>query len=730
MTVPEYARDLVLLGGGHTHALALEMLAGKLPSDVRITLISESGYSPYSGMLPGLVAGHYRFEDAHIDLRRLCGRLGVRFVQARAVGIDPEAGAVELAERPGLGYDVLSINIGAQPALDEVPGARRYATPVKPVAGFYARWKRLERALTPTDGRGERIAVVGGGAGSVELALAIRHRLRSRAIGIRLVCGGPLLESCNRGARAAVRGYLARANIELIERDRVATVGPDALRTESGRELEYDFLLWCTQAVAPGWPADSGLPCDAAGFVRVGDTLRVMGRENIFAAGDVAVQSGHPYPRAGVYAVRQAPVLAANLVALFRDRAPRRYRPQRRFLALLSMGGREAVADRGRFRAAGGWVWRWKDAIDRRFMARFEKPRPPMKRMQGPPAAEPAPMHCGGCGAKLPAGLLRGILAELEAEFPSIVDGADFRDDAALLDVPGDSRMVQSVDSLRELVDDPWLMGRIAALHALGDLYAMGAAPHSCLAQVTLPYGSDAVRERDLAQLMRGAMREMNAAGCRLVGGHSMEGPELSLGFTVNGLLARGSRLGKRGVRDEARLVLTKPLGTGVIFAAAARAEAAARHIDAALDSMLRTSAAAADIARERGAMACTDVTGFGLLGHLGEMLPAESGLQALLELDAVPLLPGVEALFERGFESSLQPGNREAATVDAGAHRDPNRLKALFDPQTSGGLLLALRPEQVAGALDALRSAGYGEAAEIGRVRLRPEGGGALRVE
>jgi selenide,water dikinase len=360
-------------------------------------------------------------------------------------------------------------------------------------------------------------------------------------------------------------------------------------------------------------------------------------------------------------------------------------------------------------------------------MARFSELPVAMSRPDGD---APNVMHCGGCGAKLPAVLLRDVLADMARIFPAVVDSSRFNDDAAVLDQHPGKALVQSVDSLRELIDDPWIMGRVAAQHALSDIHAMGARPHSCLAQITIPYASPQLQKRDLALLMHGALTEMERVDCQLIGGHSLEGPELAIGFTVNGELERDRLLHKTAVKSGDRLVLTRPLGTGVLFAALMQGGADGRRIANAVTSMLMGNAAAAEIAGQFGVRACTDITGFGLAGHLLEMLQGQA-LQARLQLSSVPLLPGARELFSSGYASTLEPGNREAVVreLENECTDSEDSLKALFDPQTSGGLLLAVEPGKVRSLIMALAAAGCGDAAEIGELLPLPSGAGKLRV-
>lgn len=362
------------MGGGHSHALALRSLALQSVTGVRTTLVSPARHTPYSGMLPGLVAGHYRFEESHIDLLRLCRWAGVRFVAGRVVALDPQARRLTLRDGSAIAYDVVSIDIGSQPELDAVPGARQHAVPVKPVAGLWQRWQAVYARLQaqPAGARDYRIAVVGGGAGGVELAMAMAARLAGRGVRVALWCAGPvILQGYNACARRAVQRALARLEVAVQVDARVARVRPGSLLLADGRGADYDELFWCTGAAAAPWVAASGLRTDASGFLQVRDTLQTVDDDRVFAAGDIAAQVAHPRPKAGVYAVRQAPVLTHNLRAALLGEPLREYRPQRSFLSLVSLGGKRATAARGPCSATGAWVWRWKDRIDRAFMARF-----------------------------------------------------------------------------------------------------------------------------------------------------------------------------------------------------------------------------------------------------------------------------------------------------------------------------------------------------------------------
>jgi selenide,water dikinase len=694
-------------------------------------------------MLPGLIAGHYGFDDAHIDAGPLARFAGARLYQDEAVDLDLAGRYVICRRRPPIPYDLLSLNIGSTPNTADVPGASEHAIPVKPIDGFLRRFEALQARVLARRGR-TAVALVGAGAGGVELLLAVEHRLRqavartgfdASGLSFVLVSDVPdILPSFPAAFRARFHAILAARGIAVI-------TGAPVTRVEAGRlmlagygPLAADEILWTTQAAPARWLAKAGLPLDARGFLRVDQTLRVVGRDDVFAAGDTIAFSGRELPKSGVYAVRAGPALAENIRRTLTGRSLRRFRPQREALYLISTGGRHAVGTRNGLVVEGDWVWRWKDWIDRRFMRKFnELPEmtpapavalPPLADREALKEISAIAMRCGGCGAKVGATVLSRALASIEpAARADVVVGLDAPDDAALVDVGGEQLSLQTVDYFRAIVDDPYTLGKIAANHSLGDVYAMGGEPQTALAIATVPYGLESKVEADLSAMMAGANEVLREAGCALVGGHTSEGAELALGFAVNGLVPATAALRKGGLEPGDGLILTKPLGTGTLLAADMRGKAKARWVMAAIAHMIASNAEAAQILRQHGVHAATDVTGFGLIGHLIEMVRA-SDVDATLAIDRLPLLEGARETVARGIFSSLQPQNvrlrraiRELATV-----AEHPLYPMLFDPQTSGGLLAAVPLAEAEPCVAALRAAGYAAAEIIGFVAERSD--------
>ncbi|MCT0198887.1 selenide, water dikinase SelD [Synechococcus sp. CS-1325] len=707
---PDPSHHLVLAGGGHSHALVLRrwVMQGS-PPGARISLVSRASTALYSGMVPGLIAGLHGLEHCRIDLRRLCELAGVGFVRAEITGLDRLRRELLLAGRPPIRWDRLSLDVGAvTPAAAADSGDDR---PIKPLEPFLA-WCVLQDSC-PDRREQKPLVVRGGGAAGLEVVLALKARFGERRP-VMLALRGQGLRLGSAAANRCGQRLLQDADIPIWEESAAAVSS-----------------VRCTGSRAPHWLAAAGLPVDpATGRVLTMATLQVEGHPAIFASGDCAQVQADPRPPSGVWAVRAAPVLAVNLRrSLVADgRSLRRWRPQRRALQLLGdpTGGRpRAVAFWGPLALGPSpWLWRWKAAIDHRFMAGFTALAP-----MGSGRPLVGAMACRGCAAKLPADPLARALAGLAAlgEASAPATGAE---DAVVVGSGADGELqLQSLDGFPALVADPWLNGRLTTLHACSDLWACGGRVSSAQALVTLPRAAESVQEELLLQTLAGVCSVLEPLGAALLGGHTLQqrqaDGELSLALTVNGTVPPGRFWSKGGLRPGDALLLTRPIGSGVLFAAAMAGAAQPGWIDAALEVMQQSQAPLVERLAAHGCRACTDITGFGLLGHLGEMLEAAPGsLSVVLEDGAIPVLPGVRELLSQGFASSLAPANRRAfALLETGRVRIRQQgtelmpRELLIDPQTCGPLLAALPAELCHAALAAVKACGFAEAALIGHV-------------
>ena len=701
LTIVPYSRDLVLIGGGHAHALVLKAWGMDPLPGARLTVINPGPTAPYTGMLPGHVAGHYQRDDLEIDLVRLCRHAGARLILDRAVGIDRVQRSVILQGRSPVAYDVASFDIGITAKLD-LPGFVEHGISAKPLDTYAARWRRFLAAAAKGQVAPD-VAVIGGGVAGCELAMAMAFALRAADVipRITVIELGPEISGVSRQARHRMLLAMDGLGIVIKTSARVIEVRADQLLLDGDSPVAANLCVGAAGGFAHTWITKTDLP-QRDGFIEIGTDLGVIGDKALFAVGDCAVMPHALRPKAGIFAVRAAPILHYNLCASLSGNKLKTWRPQKNYLKLISLGNQSAIAEKFGFTLSGPLIWRWKDWIDRAFIIKLNyfpkmlEPKLTGKLATGVAEILAAKPLCGGCGAKVGRGVLSSALNKIAPPFDEVVTGVG--DDAAVLRQSDSSFQVISTDHLRSLIDDPALMTRIAAVHALGDVWSMGAQPQVGLASIVVPQMSADLQARTLLEITQVATEVLSAAGAQLVGGHTTMGAELTIGFTVTG--HRDSMpLTVSGAQSGDVLVLTRPIGSGVILAADMMGQANGRFVAAALTIMgqaqNREAAVLAPIAH-----AMTDVTGFGLAGHVKTICEA-SGLDAELWQATIPIYAGAQALSDAGVASTLMPMNRKDAPIQGGADA------LLYDPQTAGGLLAAVPVEQSVVVIDALRALG-----------------------
>lgn len=749
-------RDLVLLGIGHTNSHILRMWMMNPIQDVQLTCLSNYSIATYSGMLPAVLAGQCAPEKMEVDLVKLCAAAGARLVQEPVVGLEPDSRLIHFSDRPPMHYSVLSIGIGSVPDLP--PRAASIETPadsgpvadqasvelslralaIKPMQTFLQRLTQsvlhvADQAKAQNRASPMRIAVVGSGAAGVEISSCIRGFLEKHGVPdyqISLVSRSEqILSGSNARLARKTASELKRRGINVVSAFEVANYdwspNSNALHLHSAdrEKLEFDLVIWATGATAPPLLRELGLATDDRGFLRVDETLTCVGQSGVFAVGDTASMPG-AVPKAGVYAVRQGPILWKNLHRYLANQQLLRYQPQKGFLKLLNFGDGQTALEWKGLVTAGKWPWRLKKWIDESFL---EKHTPP-------PMDTNESMQCSGCGCKLDAISLEASLRTslVDKNLPAVSSGdwsGSQAEDAAEI---GDG-FLASVDFFTPPVPDPYTSGRLLALHAGSDLLAVGARPYKALATVTVPEtiseagvrsGGTSAQSRWLSELLAGIRRELGRSDAVLAGGHTIVGPRAEIGLTMIGRINSGRVLGKDTAQAGDDLVLLKPLGIGTVMAAWHRSLCSARHWDAALATMLQPQHVVLELLEQFTIHSMTDVTGFGLAGHLLEMM-TQSGVKAELEFGALHMLPGAIELCRNGVRSSLFESNRAAALPRCEFARSAEEHDLLFDPQTCGGLLVSLPSHQAKELVAAAHHSGLHAAAKIGTVV--PQSGDAL---
>lgn len=782
------SKTIVLLGIGHTHAHLVKQWAMTPLPDVNLVCVTDQWLATYSGMLPGVLAGDYLPNQMEIDLVPLFSAAQVTWIHDQVTRVDRQRRRLYFSSGRTLGYDLLSVGVGSRPPELSVRAGRDGEPPL-PVVGIKPMQNFLERLTeavqvcesSPSGSQGEtvQIDVVGGGLGSVEIVLCLPYYLQRMGWArdryrLRLISGAaspPV--GCLASTRRKILAHFQQAGIELVGEAKLAAVEGRTLVLSDGRRWESDLLIFLGAGHAAPVTACFDLPRDARGCLLTNRNLQSIADPTVWAGGDCGTIQGVDLPKAGVFAVRQGPVMWDNVRRWSTGQSLQPYIPQSDFLKLINLGGGQAMGEYRGWSFQGRWVWRWKDRIDTRFMAMYqtlaEKVRGRMSSggaradrvVPSDSGAIAAPMRCLGCGSKLGADLLRRVLRELSHDFQSPlpiatkrgeetvaasgrhspIDWQQLQDDVAMVplraaesatEAPSPSGgglagLAISVDAFPTPLSDPWLSGRLAAVHALSDLWASGVVPQQVLATVEIPFGAPRAQEEQLRQVMAGVLEELRRAGAKLIGGHSLEGPRLSIALTV---LGQTSSMvvpaAKQGLRPGDRLLVTKGLGTGAALAALHQGRCSATTYAATVDSMLQTNVVALELLTQFPVTALTDVTGFGLLGHLHEMTAANQQLRLSASAVEGLALPGVRDLMALGIRSTMHGNNTcflsgvtQGANVVALSSTDP-LAGLLLDPQTSGGLLLGVPGDQAEACVRWLSSQGYSMTTVIGAVEPR----------
>jgi selenide,water dikinase len=660
-------KHLVLVGGGHAHVEILRRWRMLGPRDLQLTLISPDSETLYSGMLPGLVAKHYREKDVVLDLHYNARKAGATFIRDQVVSLVPEEKKLVLKERPPLHYDVVSFDIGSRTKRPEFLPASDNILATRP---FPVLLKKLSLWDSEVEKKRQQIVAVGSGAAGFELILALKARYRGRN------CFFSLVDSKSRLSKVQLR-ILREEGVEVLQGQEVREVkqaGSGQLRVSfmNGEFISADKLLW---AAGPEAHPVFGSLKNRDGFFLVNPYLQAIDHPEIFGAGDCIAHEEHPWvERAGVYAVREAPILFQNLlVAITKAGSLKKYSPQRRFLKILNTSRGDAILDRKPFHFSAGWVWPLKEYIDIGFMNKYRPER--VKPLTDP--------DCGGCGGKIGSDTLCRVLEKLNPQFK------ESSDDVAFVEFQGKS-LAATVDEFKDFGVDPYLFGKIAAVGAASDMYAKNLKPEFALSVVHLPKLAGKIAEDFLCHYIAGGESIFKPEGIKVVGGQTNESDGWSAGFSLFGS-AEGKiwRKGPPKVGDV--LVLTKPLGSGIILAAAMQEASVGREIDLCLAKMSESSAGTAKVLSEFSPSAATDVTGFSFLGHLKEMLE-KGGLGAEIQWKQIPFYQGAEELFAQGYRSRMNALNERAFPI-----KDLSEMeKILYTPETAGGILAAVPESDV----------------------------------
>ncbi len=723
---------VVLFGVGHTNAHVLRMWKMDPPKNAQLICVSDFPIVTYSGMMPGVISGQYPKTAMEIDLIRLAQSAGARVIIGKVVGLDHEKRSLLFENRPPLRFDILSIGIGSRPSFTGVDVEDdSLLLPVKPMQTFLDRLSEKLNKIR-VEKPNPKIAIVGGGVGSIEIAFCLYERFfgSPRHSGwegiqgvkpeIQMVTRGSVIGSgLLKASIEKIQAELSKRNIDVRTDSRVARIHKNGLGFEDGNELEADLIIWATSAVGAPILSQLGLENDERGFLLTDQNLQVTKMPGVFAVGDTGTIQGSKISKAGVFAVRQGPILNENIRRLIQQNTKlKEFRPQKDFLKLVNFGNDRTLAEYKGRSFSNRFCWKLKDYIDVKFMRMYQD-YTAMDMSDGPDEDldENELMRCLGCGGKIGSQILGEVLRELQInDHPDVKIGLDNPDDAAVI-VAHDNEITVTTDFFAAPFEDPYLVGRIAVLNSASDCFVMGARPTSALAIVQIPLGHPRSQTQVMHEIMSGSVEELNRMGAAIVGGHSIEGPRTMIGFTVLGRQVVPPTT-KGELKKGDNLVLTKRLGTGILLAAWMQCKMPASCYHPLVESMLKSNEVALELVQRFGIAALTDVTGFGFVGHLVEMMTA-SGVSVDLEKDEIRLLPGCRDMVSIGIQSTLAPDNRILGSKVAiqNADVESDELAPLFDPQTGGGLLFGVGDDKLEKVVSFLVDQGFEDTVVVGEV-------------
>ena len=683
-----FEKDLLLIGAGHTHCIFIKMWAMKKNPSVRVTLINPDPVASYTGMLPSLIADRVSKSEAQINLFKLCRSIEARLVLDDVKRIDKENSFVECSSGRKLFFDAISVNVGSN-SIPPIYGLNKYGVSVRPLVKFEEKWREFIQKSVGSK-KIAKITLIGGGIASAELAFSMKIALNKTGFNnskIVIIEMDKVLKDLTTSQRNFVRKKLASENVEIREFSPVKKVFTNSVLLEDGSRILSDFTVSCVGALPNPLSINSGLE-NTEGFFSVNKTLKIKNFINGFAVGDCSDFPSSFIRKSGVYAVRQAPTLHQNILHFFNNQKLKEFFPQKDHLKLLVYKNNEAIFLRNGLAFSGKIFWKLKNYIDRKFINDFSKLGQTQMEISKDNHRNNREMLCGGCGSKVGNAILETSLKKISKNKKSMHIVSEIGDDAAILKF-GSTYQTLTTDHLRAFTSDPWLLSRVTAIHSLADIWAMGSIPKIALSTIIMPESSESVQSRTMEEIIEGARSVFEKEKVSIVGGHTSLGSELIIGFSVGGL-SNKKPIMVNGAKDGDLLVLTKPLGSGVMLAGEMRSMSEGKDLQHLFIEMSKPQGEIAKILRSYS-NAMTDITGFGLAGHLYNIC-RQSKLSARIMIDKIPVYNGVRDLISSGVRSSIFNENMKYAKYMF--FENDKKSEILFDPQTAGPFLATV-PER-----------------------------------
>ncbi len=696
---------LVLIGGGHTNVLLLKkwLMFPKLMPEIPVSIISRDSHLVYSAIFPSVLSKSITLEESLIDIKSLAINAKVSFIEEEVKDIDFNLREIILSNRPSVNYSKLVLNYGSQtiiPKEFESQVKNRNAFSIKP---FLRAYDSIQKEDIFDSVNELPFVIVGSGLAAIEVSYALRKRWRDRPL--KLLCD-------SRKINIAILKSLRNSNIDLVE----------------NLNFEYGKILLCTGNTSPSWAQKKLLDSDSHGRIITKQNLQLKSFSGIFAAGDCAAVDSVRRPASGVFAVKVVNTLVQNLKKDVEGGSLKKWFPQRIGLQIVNTfpsHHSKAFAIYRNFVFGPSFLfWILKHKIDLKFVNKFRLKRLIMKSSEKNMSLN----DCRGCAAKVSQFVLNKSLIN-----SNLNSFASSPEDSVEIYQNGEDIILQSVDGFPALVSDPWLNAKITTLHACSDLWACGSKLSSAQALISLPKVEREFQSYLFSQSLQGIKSTVEDHGGELLGGHTFEARSLvnkpySLGIdislTVQGILKNGAKPWlKSGMNDGDILMMSRPLGVGIYFAGQMQNINMLGSSSEVINNLVKSQQYLIDEIylfqnqfKESLVNAATDITGYGFIGHLKEMVESSNlyrqsnnlePLKVLLDLFAFKAYPGIFDLIRKDVKSTFFESNKEIFdkiykvnkqkriinflnenSLDQETFKE--RISLLLDPQTCGPLLIS----------------------------------------
>ena len=681
-----FNKQLVLIGGGHANVQVLRKLCMNEYKGLNVILISEGYEAIYSGMTPGYIKKLYSLDDISIDLQRLCFNAGATFIKDKVINLDNNKQTIHLNENPSISFDVLSINSGSISNNQSIKiDEKSNILSVKPISSFVSKLKVIDDLIEKSANR--KISIIGGGVAAFELSFALYERY-NESISLDIISDQILAEkNLNQSSINKLKKIAKNLNINLISK-KVVVINDSKISFDNGEKIQSEIILLSTGATLPKWLAESNLET-SEDFVAVNQHLQSLNFKNTFVTGDAASVENSKRPKSGVIAVRQGEILKENLLLYLLNKPLKKFKPQKNWLYLIGTHKNSAVLNYFNFSFEGNWCWLLKKMIDLNFMKKFSFPEQTdmsKKIFYLYEINKDIPkMHCQGCGSKVSKNTLVNFLSNQQSNNElSDATEINFRH----------NEILQTIDHIKLFKSfNPYDFGVISYLHSQNDILAAGGSVHSLSVSIGVPFSKNLVEHFYLEYFMRGIQQEISKDSALLASGHSYQTEEPAITITMNGNKTEKSN---KFLAVEGNLIyLSKPLGTGYLLAAYFQNSKllSISDFEKLLIYLKKGNKISAKIGFSFGSQLMTDVSGFGLASHLGDICQS-SNLSAQIQLNNDILINDKLEIL-KNFESSGYKNNYLSSFNSIDIKEDHPLFKIIFDPQTNGPLLMAIDKEK-----------------------------------